>query len=180
MRSANYIIKQCEKNEETYMIKGAFYEIYNENIHDLIKYTNKTLAVKWDEALGFHIPELTWHQCTSLNKLNEVVAKGIKNRRVSSHELNIESSRSHMIFCIQIEILMRDSHGNIVTKKGKVSFIDLAGSERLKDSLSNGIILKETMNINKSLFVLGKVISALSKSNLSTNNEQFKVIFLNY
>lgn len=40
---------------------------------------------------------------------------------------------------------------------GKVSFVDLAGSERVKDSRSEGTMLKETININKSLSVLGKV-----------------------
>ena len=40
---------------------------------------------------------------------------------------------------------------------GKICFVDLAGSERLKDSKSEGAMLKETANINKSLFVLGKV-----------------------
>jgi hypothetical protein len=45
---------------------------------------------------------------------------------------------------------------------GKISFVDLAGSERLKETNSNGIMVKETGNINKSLFTLGKVISGLS------------------
>jgi len=40
---------------------------------------------------------------------------------------------------------------------GKLSFVDLAGSERVKDTLSEGTMLKETININKSLSVLGKV-----------------------
>lgn len=44
---------------------------------------------------------------------------------------------------------------------GKLSFVDLAGSERVKDSKSEGTMLKETININKSLSVLGKVGDAL-------------------
>jgi hypothetical protein len=47
------------------------------------------------------------------------------------------------------------SHG--IKKYGKLSFVDLAGSERLKESKSNGEMIKETGNINKSLFTLGKV-----------------------
>ena len=43
----------------------------------------------------------------------------------------------------------------------------MAGSERLKETHSSGGMIKETGNINKSLFVLGKVISSLTdkKSN---------------
>lgn len=43
-----------------------------------------------------------------------------------------------------------------------MSFVDLAGSERLRDSKSAGETLKETTNINRSLFMLGKVIAALA------------------
>jgi kinesin family protein 12 len=38
----------------------------------------------------------------------------------------------------------------------------LAGSERLKESKAKGDMIKETGNINKSLFTLGKVISSLT------------------
>jgi hypothetical protein len=44
---------------------------------------------------------------------------------------------------------------------GKLSFVDLAGSERVKDSMSEGTMLKETININKSLSALGKVRPSL-------------------
>lgn len=43
-----------------------------------------------------------------------------------------------------------------------MSFVDLAGSERLRDSKSAGETLKETTSINRSLFMLGKVIAALA------------------
>lgn len=73
-------------------------------------------------------------------------------------------------------------------KFGKISFVDLAGSERLKDTqgeyagsqqdfqatfrsrarMKGDEMLKETGNINKSLFTLGKVISALGDASKST------------
>lgn len=40
--------------------------------------------------------------------------------------------------------------------------MDLAGSERLRDSRSAGETLRETASINRSLFMLGKVIAALA------------------
>lgn len=45
----------------------------------------------------------------------------------------------------------------------KFHFVDLAGSERAKKTGAEGATLKEGININKSLLVLGNVISALSE-----------------
>jgi len=45
----------------------------------------------------------------------------------------------------------------------KFHFVDLAGSERAKKTGAAGQTLKEGININKSLLVLGNVISALSE-----------------
>ena len=47
---------------------------------------------------------------------------------------------------------------------GKITFVDLAGSESLRESQSKGESAKETGHINKSLFTLGNVISSLADS----------------
>jgi kinesin family protein 4/21/27 len=44
----------------------------------------------------------------------------------------------------------------------KFHFVDLAGSERAKKTGATGSVLKEGININKSLLTLGNVISALT------------------
>lgn len=60
---------------------------------------------------------------------------------------------------ILIDVIAADptSYDYGTMRYGKLSFVDLAGSERVKDSMSEGTMLKETININKSLSVLGKV-----------------------
>ena len=45
----------------------------------------------------------------------------------------------------------------------KFHFVDLAGSERAKKTGAEGATFREGVNINKSLLVLGNVISALSE-----------------
>jgi len=89
----------------------------------------------------------------------------MKHRKMGSHELNLESSRSHSIMTVYIDAVTTspEDHDYGIPKFGKVSFVDLAGSERLKDTKSTGEMLKETANINKSLFTLGKV--RLAKGN---------------
>lgn len=86
----------------------------------------------------------------------QVISKGMRHRKVGSHELNLESSRSHSIMTVYCE---STASGQELPSQlfGKISFVDLAGSERLKDSKSCGETLKETSSINRSLFTLGKV-----------------------
>ena len=56
-----------------------------------------------------------------------------------------------------------------ITKLGKLIFVDLAGSEKVKITQSKGKNLVETNNINKSLLVLGTCISALSDQSKNRN-----------
>ena len=55
--------------------------------------------------------------------------------------------------------------------KGKVTLVDLAGSERLKSTKSTGKVLQEAGFINKSLYVLGKVIAGLVRTNGDLNHK---------
>lgn len=96
--------------------------------------------------------------CTSPDDLLAVLHEGMRNRKTGSHDLNKDSSRSHSIMTVYLISETRSEDGHIFKKYGKVAFVDLAGSERLKESKSQGEMIKETGNINKSLFTLGKVI----------------------
>jgi len=104
-------------------------------------------------------------ECTNVNDMLAVLHEGNKNRKIGSHELNKDSSRSHSILTTYLisEIQNGDER---IKKYGKISFVDLAGSERLKESKSQGEMIKETGNINKSLFTLGKVINGLTDKKL--------------
>ena len=79
--------------------------------------------------------------------------------------MNQDSSRSHSIFTITVEILERDAsqkgdQGHV--RVGKLNLVDLAGSERQSKTGATGQRLKEATKINLSLSALGNVISALA------------------
>ena len=82
--------------------------------------------------------------------------------------MNKDSSRSHSIMTFYIISEIKSGAGQGVKKYGKIAFVDLAGSERLKESKSQGEMIKETGNINKSLFTLGKVIKGLTDKKSKT------------
>lgn len=166
-RSVHHLFKLMaqQSSEAKISLRTSYLEIYNEGVFDLVHFKNKSLPVKWDAAHGFYVPDLKVVPCSSMKTMMEVIKTGMRQRRVGSHQLNMESSRSHSIMTIYCDVVPTDpsSYDYGTTRHGKISFVDLAGSEKLRDSRSEGAMLKETNSINKSLFVLGKVISALAE-----------------
>ena len=64
----------------------------------------------------------------SRKNLKQIFARGLDNRLMRSNDVNETSSRSHLIFICRI--IRRDLETQKVSS-GKLTFIDLAGSERL-------------------------------------------------
>ncbi|CAM9973552.1 unnamed protein product [Ectocarpus fasciculatus] len=155
----------------TMRIRASFYEIYNEVVYDLLTQGDRRpLQVRYDVRRGFFVQGLFEVEIRGLHDIMAVVDEGNGSRRVSSHLLNKDSSRSHSLLTVYLDSERKDPEdGHLVKQFGKlssssqrqVSFVDLAGSERLKKSKATNE--KETGAINKSLMTLGKVISALSK-----------------
>lgn len=88
----------------------------------------------------------------------------MRNRAVGSHQMNDHSSRSHTILTVHIISEQKMEGGIFISKHGKINFVDLAGSEMTKKTMSEGTTLEEANNINKSLMVLGYCIASLSDS----------------
>jgi len=160
-KSIKYIWSTVGNRQQKYYIKVSFLEIYNEQINDLLNPSNTNLQIRWDQKQGFFVEGLLVIECKKPQDIVEIILQGTKNRKKGSHDLNKDSSRSHSILTVYL-ISEYNSGGESYKKYGKISFVDLAGSERLKETNSKGGMLKETGNINKSLFVLGKVISSLT------------------
>ncbi|CAF5146478.1 unnamed protein product, partial [Rotaria magnacalcarata] len=136
-------------------------------IHDLISPSHSDhLQIRGSIEDGFYVENLFQTYIETMDELLTILEEGELNRAMASHNLNDTSSRSHAMLSIQIEqdIQGTDDQKEQMTRQGKLVFVDLAGSEKVKASLSKGKQLTETNNINKSLLVLGTCISALSDS----------------
>ena len=72
--------------------------------------------------------------------------------------MNSESSRSHLIFTINVH--SRDRVTGVVSF-GKLDIVDLAGCERRKKTGGSEKQLQEGLAINKGLTALGDVISGI-------------------
>ena len=84
-----------------------------------------------------------------------MVWQGEGNRMVAEHQLNRASSRSHTIFSIMLERSTDAAGDEMIVSK--LNLVDLAGSERICKTKSEGLVLKEAQQINKSLSFLEQV-----------------------
>ena len=95
---------------------------------------------------------------TDAKELERVYYQGLDNREMRSTFVNETSSRSHLLFSIFIE--RTDKYGQ--RKIGKITFIDLAGSESLNEIGVDPQRYQEGMQINESLICLCRVIRQIA------------------
>lgn len=67
--------------------------------------------------------------------------EGMRQRAVGAHNLNKDSSRSHsmLTFYLESEEMIDDEP---CVKFGKIAFVDLAGTERLKDTQNGEVSVR--------------------------------------
>jgi len=158
------VYKGAKKNKFTVKMEAYMLELYQDSVNDLLLGPDKQknppkLDIKKDAKGWVTVQNATTVPVSSEDDIKHVITSGLNVRKVSSTKMNVESSRSHLIFSLVIETT--DLQTQAVTR-GKLSFVDLAGSERTKKSGAAGEQMKEAQAINKSLSALGNVISALA------------------
>lgn len=84
---------------------------------------------------------------------------------------NEVSSRSHAVLLINVEMKEKEK---IFT--GRLTMIDLAGSERAAYTNNKGLRMIEGANINKSLLALGNCINALFEQQKEGNKDKMMYI----
>uniref|UniRef100_A0A8C3KMY2 Kinesin family member 20B n=1 Tax=Calidris pygmaea TaxID=425635 RepID=A0A8C3KMY2_9CHAR len=153
------------KNYVKFSVWVSFSEIYNECFYDLLAPISndkkrKTLRLAQDIKGCSYIKDLQWVQISDSKEAFRLLKLGLKHQSNASTKLNTCSSRSHSIFTVKI-LKIEDSGAPRVTRVNELSMCDLAGSERYTKTRNEGDRLKESGNINTSLLILGKCISAL-------------------
>ena len=85
------------------------------------------------------VTRLSLLQVHNVKDLEQVMNMGSKNRSVGATLMNVDSSRSHSIFSIDLEMLMEEDGNNL--RAGRLNLVDLAGSERQSKTGSTGEIV---------------------------------------
>ncbi|KAG8545044.1 hypothetical protein GDO81_021459 [Engystomops pustulosus] len=155
-----------QKKEQSVWI--SFYEIYCGQLYDLL-HGRKRLYAREDGKRVVQVVGLREVQVGSVDFLLEVIVKGSRERSTGATGVNSDSSRSHAVIQIQIK-----DAGN--RKLGRMSFIDLAGSERASDARESDKQTKmEGAEINQSLLALKECIRALDQEQAHTPFRQSKL-----
>ncbi|XP_016947797.1 kinesin-like protein subito [Drosophila biarmipes] len=145
----------------------SFVEIYNELVYDLLaippkqdklgEVPRKNLKIVGNKGQVF-IKGLTSVFVTSSEEALRLLRLGQQRSTYASTSVNANSSRSHCVFTV--DILKYNRSG--ITTQSSYKFCDLAGSERVNNTGTSGLRLKEAKNINTSLMVLGRCLDAAS------------------
>jgi kinesin family member 18/19 len=148
-----------------YKVRLSYLEIYNENIRDLLKPNREGLDIREDPQRGIVVAGLSEILGSSIDIVFSNIKYGNKRRICEPTKANQTSSRSHAILQIIVEHRDRALGTQSEIMIGKLSLIDLAGSERAAKTKNKGLRMIEGANINKSLLSLGNCINALCELN---------------
>ena len=152
-------------------ITTTMVELYNDNLQDLYFMVDHAkaggslkpprLEVKMDRKKRVFIQGAAVREAHSPAEVLAHFDEGNAARKTGSTKMNAESSRSHLVFTIMIQVR------NTATGKtsfGKLTLVDLAGSERVSKTGADAERLREAQSINRSLAALGNVINKLSST----------------
>ena len=169
IRSISDLFKTINnEKEKKYIIKISYVEIYNEIIKDLLAdlIDNKTnqLEIRTDAQKGVVLQGVEFKKVTNESDAYKLIMRGNKRRTEVLTSYNENSSRSHAILQIYLEI--EEQLSPTLNKEkafGKFVLVDLAGCEKTPVL---GKKNAESGSINKSLLALGKCINALTSPNV--------------
>jgi len=140
----------------------AFYEIYCGKLFDLLN-NRQILHARENAKQNVVIVGLQEHLVENVQELMEVIEFGLNSRTTGVTGANVDSSRSHAILQISLKDVRAKEDGK-QKEHGKISFIDLAGSERGADTLDTDRQTRmDGAEINKSLLALKECIRALDQ-----------------
>ncbi|XP_029118769.2 kinesin-like protein KIN-13A [Elaeis guineensis] len=179
LRAAEDIVRLLHQpyyRNQNFKLWLSYFEIYGGKLFDLLCDRRK-LCMREDGKQQVCIVGLQEFEVSDVQIVMDFIEKGNAARSTGSTGANEESSRSHAILQLAIKKhkvvvdTRRQKDGNDSSKGGKVigkiSFIDLAGSERGADTTDNDRQTRiEGAEINKSLLALKECIRALDNDQI--------------
>lgn len=155
-------LAEARQGREKFNFTVSILQVYNDHLQDLLAPTAATgagagatggnadkLEIHTDERKRVYVKHLSQIPVSSSKQVEGLLQLASQRRSVGAHALNESSSRSHLVLMLEIN------------GRNKMTFIDLAGSERAKDTEAVGERFRESQHINKSLSCLGDVLQSM-------------------
>ncbi|MFS7923135.1 putative plus-end-directed kinesin ATPase [Helianthus anomalus] len=171
------LLHQPTYRDQKFKLWLSYFEIYGGKLYDLLS-DRKKLCMREDGRQQVCIVGLQEFEVLDVQIVKEYIERGSNARSTGSTGANEESSRSHAILQLvvkkhnEVKDTRRNSNYDANESKngkvvGKISFIDLAGSERGADTTDNDRQTRiEGAEINKSLLALKECIRALDNDQI--------------
>lgn len=157
-----------------YSLKMNYIEIYNETIRDLLAEKDNKIIIRELAKSGFYVEGLESVELTDEEGFGRELRRGLLKRSTKSTKMNEVSSRSHTILTVFLEVKMEQDDKGCLMRDSKLNFVDLAGSEKQKQTDVSGSKLKEASSINKSLTTLSLVISKLAEKQAKASHIPYR------
>nr|GMD63524.1 kinesin-like protein KIN-13A [Ipomoea batatas] len=178
LRAAEHLVRLLHQpiyRNQRFKLWLSYFEIYGGKLFDLLS-DRKKLCMREDGRQQVCIVGLQEFEVSDVQIVKEYIERGNTARSTGTTGANEESSRSHAILQLAVKKhtegkdSRRNNDGNemkIGKVVGKISFIDLAGSERGADTTDNDRQTRiEGAEINKSLLALKECIRALDNDQI--------------
>lgn len=157
-QAVHSIYKNLGKVDNEYIITASYCELYNEVISDLFFKNNQELQVVDDPIRGVVVKGLSEITSTKEADVQAALTTAFKRR---SSEDSIRKIYSHAIFSMIIYMRELSPKGEEYMKIGKMTFVEVAGSECVGQ---NAIPPGENVDIkvlNQSLYALHRLIRGI-------------------
>lgn len=147
----------------------GFVQIYNEEVYDLLVDESErpggtTTPLRLvDRGGAARCEGASARAVESAEDALALLAAARRRRTEANQRLNASSSRSHAIVTLYVSRERTGTVTQTLTKISKLSFADLAGSERVKRAGASGARLTEASHINRSLSALGNCVHILAE-----------------
>eukprot|EP00930_Biecheleria_cincta_P040102 TRINITY_DN2750_c0_g1_i1.p1 TRINITY_DN2750_c0_g1~~TRINITY_DN2750_c0_g1_i1.p1 ORF type:complete len:1671 (+),score=338.01 TRINITY_DN2750_c0_g1_i1:189-5201(+) len=138
-------------------------EVYNENINDLLVDRSRWESMRVKTRVlpeGVTLQGATHRSVSTLDECLTILAEGQDRQTVAKTKMNPRSSRSHMVFKVNIDISGGDDTSYF---HAEAYFVDLAGHENIKTAEVTGQQLGELRHINSSLMYMRRAISDMAR-----------------
>ena len=124
-----------------------------EQAFDIHHKNKKILNVRPHEGY-FIVENCTTNKCGNANEAMATFKRGNDKRTIKLRLMNKTSTRGHGMMTITL------------ANGGKLSLVDLAGTEKVKRTGAEGLTMQEANKINTNLTIFGRVVKALSEKTL--------------